>query len=255
LVGLHAAARERAAVVDPVDREGDRQVEVAGAQEVAVHRVRVLRCRDGGGRGDHALRDDLAAVDAPGRDRVGSADENIFARSGAGIFELKNLQHHVNGLVQIDLEGHVPSLGTMSERLVMADSESARDVLTFAGRAARAGEDGVRLQAAGGTLVMTAAALAPKGLLDRTPTVLAMRMLHADPELECDFVVASLEKDEDPRNLVLPDEAISPAWAGIAPPRGGWEHAGEIEASTLANRAQWGIAAVAHQVPDNPGED
>src|SRR5690606_22843657 len=84
---------------------------------------------------------------------------------------------------------------------------------------------------------------------------LAMRMLHADPELECDFVVSSLEQDADPGSLVLPDEAISPAWAGIAPPRGGWEHAGEIEASTLANRAQWGIAAVAHQVPDNPGED
>ena len=143
----------------------------------------------------------------------------------------------------------------MSERLVMADKESARDVLSFAGRAARAGEDGVRLQASGGTLVMTAAALAPKGLLDRTPTVLAMRMLRVDPELECDFVVSTLTADEDPRNLVLPDEAISPAWAGIAPPRGGWEYAGAIDAATLANRAQWGIAAVAHQVPDSPGED
>lgn len=137
----------------------------------------------------------------------------------------------------------------------MADPESAQDVLTFAGRAARAGEEGVRVQAAGGTLVMTAAALAPKGLLDRTPTVLAMRMLHADPELECDFVVESLEKDTDPRNIVLPDEAISPAWAGIAPPRGGWEYAGDIDAAVLANRAQWGIAAVARQIPENPGED
>jgi hypothetical protein len=143
----------------------------------------------------------------------------------------------------------------MSERLVMADPESAQDVLTFAGRAARAGEEGVRIQATNGTLVMTAAALAPKGLLDRTPTVLAMRMLHADPELECDFVVALLDKDADPRKLALPDEAISPAWAGIAPPRAGWERAGEIDAAVLASRAQWGIAAVAHQVPDNLGED
>jgi hypothetical protein len=127
--------------------------------------------------------------------------------------------------------------------------------LTFAGRAARAGEEGVRIQATNGTLVMTAAALAPKGLLDRTPTVLAMRMLHADPELECDFVVALLDKDADPRKLALPDEAISPAWAGIAPPRAGWERAGEIDAAVLASRAQWGIAAVAHQVPDNLGED
>lgn len=149
----------------------------------------------------------------------------------------------------------MPSLETMSERLVMADPESARDVLTFAGRASRAGEDGVRIQAAAGTLVMTAAALAPRGLLDRTPTVLAMRMLRADPELQCDFVVASLEAGDEPQSLTLPDEAISPAWAGVAPPRAGWADAGEIDAATLANRAQWGIAAVAHQLPDSPGED
>lgn len=143
----------------------------------------------------------------------------------------------------------------MAPRLLLADSDSARDALTFAGRAARIGDEGVRLQARGGILTMTSAALAPRGLLDRTPTVLAMRVLAADPELECDLVVSELAEADEPHALSLPDQATSPAWAGIAPPRAGWSHAGEVQASVLASRAQWGIAAVAHQVPNDAGED
>lgn len=143
----------------------------------------------------------------------------------------------------------------MSEQLVLADPESARDALTFVGRAAHIGDEGVRLQAQNGVLVMTAAALAPRGLLDRTPTVLATRILRVDPELECDLVVTELSPGEGDGQLTLPTQAISPAWAGIAPPRGGWEQSGELDASTLATRAQWGIAAVAHQVPTDAGED
>ncbi|MBP2435720.1 hypothetical protein [Microbacterium amylolyticum] len=143
----------------------------------------------------------------------------------------------------------------MTARLVLADAPSAQDALTFAGRAARVSDEGVRLQADRGVLAMTAAALAPKGLLDRTPTILAMRILHADPELQCDLVVTSLTESDDPSQLSLPDQAIAPAWAGIAPPRSGWSRAGELPAATLANRAQWGIAAVAHQVPTDAGED
>lgn len=143
----------------------------------------------------------------------------------------------------------------MSLRLRLADADSARDALTFAGRAAQAGADGVRLQGANGVLAMTAAPLAPQGLLDRTPTVLAMRVLAADPELECDLVVAELAATDDPVALGLPDTAIAPAWAGVAPPRGGWEPRGRISAATLASRAQWGIAAVAERLPQNPGEE
>lgn len=143
----------------------------------------------------------------------------------------------------------------MAARLLFPDPDSARDALTFAGRAERAGADGVRLQAAGGVLAMTSAALSPQGLLDRTPTVLAMRVLRVDPELECDLVVASLTATEDESALALPETALSPAWAGVSPPRGGWERRGAIAASGLAARAQWGISAVAHQLPTDPGED
>ena len=51
----------------------------------------------------------------------------------------------------------------MSPRLLLADPASAADAVTFAGRAARFTDEGVRLQATGGVLAMTAAPLAPRG--------------------------------------------------------------------------------------------
>jgi len=146
----------------------------------------------------------------------------------------------------------------MSDRLLLADPESAIDALTFARRASTLAEDAVRLQAVGGVLAMTAAPLAPKGLGDATPTVLAMRTLHADPELVCDVVVAASALEisrSDPRALALPATGLSPAWAGISAPRGGWMEQPELDAATLAAKAQGGIAQVAEAVPTDAGED
>ncbi|WP_106814087.1 hypothetical protein [Microbacterium timonense] len=146
----------------------------------------------------------------------------------------------------------------MSSRLLFADPHSAADAITFAGRAARFTVEGVRLQASGGIMAMTAAPLAPRGLGDPTPTVLALRTLAADPELVCDLVVeasALSAAPDDARAVLLPDTALSPAWAGIAPPRSGWEAQPGIEASTLATKAQAGIARVADAVPTDAGED
>ena len=143
----------------------------------------------------------------------------------------------------------------MPTALILADSDTARDALTFVSRAARASDDGVRLQAEGGILAMTAAALAPQSLFDATPTILAMRIVRADPELRCDIVIDELTATDDPSALALPDTGRSPAWAGIAPPRGGWEAAGALGADVIAQRAQWGISAVAHGSPAGAGED
>lgn len=130
--------------------------------------------------------------------------------------------------------------------------------MTFASRAARLADDAVRLQASGGVLAMTAAPLTPKGLIDATPTVLGMRALSVDPELVCDVVVAAgvlqLAAD-DARAIVLPDTALSPAWAGISAPRAGWEQRSTLPASVLAALAHRGIAAVADTVPTDAGED
>lgn len=143
----------------------------------------------------------------------------------------------------------------MPHHLLLADADTAKDVLTFVGRAARISDEGVRLQATGGVLALTTAALAPHGLFDQTPTILAMRIVHADPELECDVVVDQLTQTDGPDRLTLPDTGLSPAWAGIAPPRGPWERSAVLDASTLARRAQWGISAVARGATPGAGEE
>ncbi|MEU1970583.1 hypothetical protein ABZ477_02920 [Microbacterium sp. NPDC019599] len=146
----------------------------------------------------------------------------------------------------------------MSQRLIFPDAEAAADALTFASRTAMVGDGGVRLQAANGTLAMTSAPLAPRGLLDSTPTVLALRALPVDPELLCDIVVEATQlaqAPDDSRAVELPETGLSPAWAGVAPPRTGWEASGTISAADLASRAQFGIASVAESMPADPGED
>jgi hypothetical protein len=145
----------------------------------------------------------------------------------------------------------------MPQRLLFSDARAARDALTFAGRAQPLGDGAVRLQAAAGTLAMTSAPLAPRGLLDATPTVLGMRVLAVDPELVCDVVVeaSALTPAADPAAVELPATGLAPAWAGIAPPRSGWTSLAGLDAAVLASRAQWGIAAVAEAMPQNPGED
>ena len=143
----------------------------------------------------------------------------------------------------------------MPHDLLLADRETAKDVLTFLGRAARITDEGVRLQAANGVLALTTAALAPQGLFDQTPTVLAMRIVHADPELQCDIVVDRLTAGDDDARLTLPETGLSPAWAGVAPPRSGWEQIAELPASVIANRAQWGISAVARGATPGAGEE
>ncbi|REJ04730.1 hypothetical protein DY023_12460 [Microbacterium bovistercoris] len=147
------------------------------------------------------------------------------------------------------------SLDVVPPRLVLADAHTAQDVLTFLGRSRAISDDGVRLQAANGVLALTAAALAPQGLFDRTPTVLAMRIVHADPELECDLVVDDLSDTDDDRMLQLPDTSRSPAWAGVAPPRGGWQPVGSLEAATITERSQWGMSAVARGAGTQSGEE
>ena len=128
-------------------------------------------------------------------------------------------------------------------------------MLTFVGRATRITDDGVRLQASRGVLALTTAALAPHGLFDSTPTVLAMRIVHADPELECDIVVDELTATDDALRLTLPETGLSPAWAGVAPPRGDWSATTTLPASMIAQRAQWGISAVARGATPGSGEE
>jgi len=144
----------------------------------------------------------------------------------------------------------------MSERLRFADPESRDDALTFAARAARLAEPNVRLRASAGVLAMTAAPLVPRDLIDPTPTVLALRTLAVDPELECDLTVeAGLLQAADATDITLPETATRATWAGVSPPRTGWQPTGELDAAALAARAHDGMARVASALPADAGEE
>ncbi|MDF2555807.1 MAG: hypothetical protein K0R60_1702 [Microbacterium sp.] len=147
----------------------------------------------------------------------------------------------------------------MSSRLRFPDAAAAADALTFAGRAAAVDADAaVRLVGASGVLAMTAGVLAPRSLLEPMPTVLVMRVLPVDAELECDLVVTATgltEVVDDATAVALPETAVRAAWAGVSPPKSGWARAASLTSAALAARAQWGMAAVAHDLPVDPGED
>ncbi|WP_431800866.1 hypothetical protein [Microbacterium sp. bgisy203] len=145
----------------------------------------------------------------------------------------------------------------MSQRLLFPDPATVSDVLVFAGRAVSLGDGSVRLQARDGAMALTSAPLAPRTLLESTPTVVGMRVVRTDPELVCDLVVdaSTLQASDDPLAITLPDVAVTAPWAGVSPPRAGWSEVGALPAATLAARAQWGIAAVAEAVPKDAGDD
>ncbi len=146
----------------------------------------------------------------------------------------------------------------MSSRLQFPDADAAADALTFARRATAIDADAsVRLVGGSGALVMTAGVLSARSLLEAMPTVIAMRVLPVDPELECDLTVTAtgLVATPIPTEVGLPDTAVRAAWAGVSPPRAGWTREGAIASAVLASRAQWGMAAVAHELPTDPGED
>ncbi|PKY69756.1 hypothetical protein CYJ40_09430 [Brevibacterium ravenspurgense] len=143
----------------------------------------------------------------------------------------------------------------MAEHLILADSQSVRDALTFVGRAAQVNDDGVRVQASRGVLAMLAPALAPRGLFDSTPLILVLRVLNADPELECDLTVETLTESTDPCALRLPEVAVARTWANVEVPHGGWTQTAEISEEVLHDEARAGSADVAHALPLNPGRD
>lgn len=145
----------------------------------------------------------------------------------------------------------------MPERLVFTDAAGAGDLLVFAGRAAGLGDGVVRLRAQGGVLLASCAPIAPRTLLDPTPTVIGMRVGRVDPELECDLTVpaAALTAGEEPAQLLLPETGVTAPWAGISPPRSGWAGDGALPAAAIAAAAQRGIAEVARRLPAEPGED
>jgi len=153
-------------------------------------------------------------------------------------------------------------VSAVTEQIDFGDPRGLTDLSTFIGRARVAVPDGaIRLQVPGrGLLVVTVAVLEGSGLLgDGTVLGLrAVRVRDATPGIDATVAFASIT-DRVARHrgtgttLSVPPTTVSPPWAGLTPPREGWERVGALDAADVRSAAERGIAEVAEGTPDGAG--
>jgi hypothetical protein len=146
-----------------------------------------------------------------------------------------------------------------STHLVFPDAQVSADLRTFTARA-RASDDGaVRLQAAGQVLAAYVCMLRPAVLGEAVPTVLGLRTMPLAQPAQVDTTVAlasvtdRLARMQDDVVFAVPTATVRQNWAGVLPPRSGWEPAGSVANPVLEEAARAGIADVAGRLPERPG--
>src|SRR5690242_4189788 len=149
----------------------------------------------------------------------------------------------------------------MSLTFSLADGLAVADLRVYLERAARVENASARLVADSGVLAVYTGILYPRGLLDTTPTVLGLRTFATDPDAALDAVVpirALLDRlarlpqqsqADGPIGIRLPPqtgtESGTASWAGISPPRAGWQRVGEAGFDALEAAARAGIEEIA----------
>lgn len=155
----------------------------------------------------------------------------------------------------------------MSQSFSLTDSLSLADLQVYLSRAGRVEDGAVRLISAAGVLAVYTAILYPRGLLDASPTVLGLRTFALTEQVDLDVVVpvrslqdriarlqAAVVDPGAPVTVTVPLQVSTVTWAGISPPRGGWQAQGETDAARLENVARAGIEEVAAAIPAGTGE-
>ena len=150
----------------------------------------------------------------------------------------------------------------MSEPLVFSAPKALADLQTFLQRAARVNNSSARVIAADGHVLVYVGLLVPRGLLDRTPTVLGLRVSSLSEPAELDEIVPmealihrlGVAISEGTSTVVLPPVVPSLAWAAITPPRDNWRRRRGVSSGDLAGAARDGIQRVAQAIPDNSGD-
>ncbi len=152
----------------------------------------------------------------------------------------------------------------MINPFVLADRETAADLQSFLNRAKRLDPDGlVRLRAFGNVLAAYVAPIFSGNLMDSGPTVLGLRTAELAGEAEIDALVPIAAMQERLAHLLGSDETkefkiqlletMRAPWAGISPPRQGWQQVGTINENRLTQIARDGIAEVAAALPESVG--
>lgn len=158
----------------------------------------------------------------------------------------------------------------MNASFTLSSLPAAHDLSVLLGRAVRLDEAGaVRLIADSGVLAVYVAVITPKGLLDRGPTVLGLRTLALAEgvfdavvpirslQARVDAALAAIAEGADPSTPVtigLPAAVSTIVWAGISPPRGGWQRMAPLAPTGFAAAARAGIDEVATAIPAGTGE-
>jgi hypothetical protein len=156
----------------------------------------------------------------------------------------------------------------VTSAIVLPDLRALDDLETFAGRARRVDPDGAcRLVATGGVLAVYASPVHGGG----GPTVLGLRVLGLAPRAQpahLDVTVplaALLDRfarvrsasaaagDDVPVTLAVPPTEVAASWAGVAPPRSGWDAVGLLDSSVLRAVAGEGVREIADGVPAGAG--
>ncbi|PPI55229.1 hypothetical protein [Rathayibacter toxicus] len=156
----------------------------------------------------------------------------------------------------------------MSVSFFLADPQSLSDLRIFLGRSARIEEGAIRLLADGHVLAASTVVLQPRGILDRSATVLALRVYGLAVPTSFDRVVriralserlARVQWETEGANgtpVILPEaeDATAGSWAGISPPRGGWSWREPVDAGVLEQTARAGIEEITAAVGAETGE-
>lgn len=147
--------------------------------------------------------------------------------------------------------------------LALADGESVADLATLVARARHLEHEGaIRLQSVGEVLAAWVCVLPGRGLT-RNGLTLGLRTMALAEPLELDVTVPlGAMTDRFARRagtgdattaIPVPPGEVAPPWAGISPPRGGWEPVGRIGAEVLRAWADAGIGEVARGAPEGSG--
>ncbi|WP_104178834.1 hypothetical protein [Arthrobacter sp. B0490] len=147
-----------------------------------------------------------------------------------------------------------------STELRFADAQSVADFRTFTARARANDDGGMRLLAVGRVAAAYVRTLGPTVLGEPLPTVLGLRTMALEAEAGVDVTVSLgsvldrlARMPGDDVVFPVPTTTVTETWAGILPPRSGWEHAGGVSCAVLDRAARDGIGEVARSLPDRAG--
>ena len=156
--------------------------------------------------------------------------------------------------------------------LALPDAETLADLETFVGRARRVDPDGAARLVASGTVLATYVSPVHGG---GGPTVLGLRVvaLAAPAALDATVPLAALldrfarlaaaratspspstpSTPDGGTLLPVPPTGAAATWAGVTPPRAGWDAVGLLDAPALRERAADGVREIAEGVPPGAG--